>query len=259
MTGTVQQLRRLASAIRGPEDAANIALGAFWFVAAAVTIVAIVESYSNLADFAWTHQMTTWHGAIAPVAVDALIVLGETMLFIALLRHWHGASVYVLAAGLASGGFALSVAGNVFHAPAATFTDRAIQALWPSVATAALAAALVVIKRLMNDRVPQAAAPAAVQAPPPVPDRAREPRQEEPRRAARAPGLAAASPGQLMALSEAEMSVALALRGVSPLPGEQKLHAQYPGISRRRCKAILDAVRAGSNGSGGLDDHAEHE
>ena len=267
----------MASAIQGPGDVANTALAAFGVIAAAVTLVSVVESYSNLADFAWTHQMTAWHGAIAPVAVDALIALGELLLFIALLKHWRGWGLYTLAAGLALGGFALSVAGNIWHAVSATFTDRAIQAIWPAVATAALAAALVVIKRLMNGSAQpgqQAVAvpvPAA-QAPPPAPAPSREPRRDEepensPGGEARAPGLAAVPPvqpaepaepakvTQLAQLSEAEHAVALALMGASPLPGEQKLHQQYPDISRRRCRAVLDTVRASRNGGshGGND------
>jgi hypothetical protein len=267
VTGTVQQLRRLASAIRGiqdPRDVANTALAAFGVIAAAVTLVSVVESYSNLAGFAWTHQMTAWHGAIAPVAVDAQIAMGELLLFIALLKHWRGWGVYALAGGLVLGGFAMSVGGNVWHASAATPIDRAVQAIWPVTATAALAAALVVIKRLMNDHAQpgQQAVTApvpVVQAPLPVPPPAREPRRDEepensPGGEARAPGLVAAPPArsaesaQLAQLSADEHAVALALMDVSPLPGEQKLHTQYPGISRRRCRAVLDTVRASRNG-----------
>jgi hypothetical protein len=256
----VQQLKLTGLRIRDPRDVANIALGAFGVIAAAVTVVSIVESYSNLADFAWTHQMTTWHGAIAPVAVDALIVMGELLLFIAILKHWRGWGLYSLAAGLVLGGFAMSVGGNIWHAVSATFTDRAIQAIWPAVATAALAAALVVIKRVMNDRGPRqqavAAPAAAVQALPSVPDPRREPRQPNGAGSeARAPGLAAAPPAKLAELAEHERAVALSLMDTSPLPGEQKLHAQYPDISRRRCRAVLDTVRAASNGGshGGHD------
>lgn len=257
----MQQLKRLSSRIRDlgqaePEQVANFVLATFGVIAILVTLTAIVESYSNLVAFSLAHQIPDWHGRIAPLAVDSFIIMGEMMLFAGLLLHWRGKGYYVYAVFLALGGFALSVGGNIFrHVPLPVWTDRAVQAIWPITATAALTGCLIIIKRVMNDRAQPGAravaapVPAAVQAPPSAqaPSRELPITEESDDGTARAPGLTAASPATLIHLSEREIEVALSLRDRDPLPGEQKLMGES-GLSRRRSRAVLDAVRAGRNG-----------
>jgi hypothetical protein len=162
-----------------PRELAYCALGLFFLIAFAVTITAIVESYSNQVDFALHHQMRSWHGRIAPIAVDAFILLGELLWFAAILLKWRGRGLYTYALLLVLGGFALSVGANVWHAAAAPpWVDRAIQALWPVVATAALAGALIVIKRTTAGHGPHAVTGTASRkkAKPPEPASAEPPR-----------------------------------------------------------------------------------
>src|SRR5690348_585388 len=107
------------------------ALIAFGVVATAVTAIAVVESYSNLLAFALDHGLHGWRAAIAPAAVDSFIIMGELLLFASLLLEWDSVLAFSLGAGMAVWGFGLSVAGNVWHAAAATGVDRAVAAIWP--------------------------------------------------------------------------------------------------------------------------------
>ena len=249
-----------------PQKLAYWALGAVFVIAAAITITAIVESYSNQVDFALNHQMPAWHGRIAPIAVDAFILLGELLLFAGILLRWRGWGFYAFAASLALGGFTLSVAANIWHAPIATDLNRAIQALWPVAATAALAGALLVCKRLISPPAGRPAEPAIVMTdrdaavlepwparepaaaePPPAPGPVpREPRRE---RAARAPELAAAQ-----AAAEKELALELAHSG-KPWPSARKVadDDRLTGslsTRRRAAERILAGARSMSNGAG---------
>jgi hypothetical protein len=233
-------------------------LAVFGVLAAAVTITAIAESYSNLVAFSLAHQIPDWHGRIAPVAVDSFIVLGELLLFAGILLHWRGKGLYAYAVFLAVGGFAMSVGGNVFRAtPLPVWADHAVQAIWPVTATAALTGCLIILKRLMNDpgREPgpspepasssQARAP---QPPPPDPEARREPRPV--RAEARAPGPVAAS-GRLSAGQAAveQEIIAELLAAGGKLPSEREL-AGDPRLngSRRAAARILGQLKAMSNG-----------
>src|SRR6516162_4119707 len=100
-------------------------MAAFGLIATAVTATAIVESYSNLVAFALAYGLHGWRAAIAPLAADAFIVLGELLLFIRVLRHWKDALSLVAGALMTLWGFILSVGGNVWHAPAATVAELA--------------------------------------------------------------------------------------------------------------------------------------
>ena len=238
----------------GPRAIAAVALALFGLIAAAVTIVAVVESYSNLLAFARDHGLSDWRAAMAPAAVDSFVIMGELLLFAALLREWAAKSPYVIGGAMAIWGFALSVGGNVWHAPAATIADRGVSAIWPVTATAGLAGGLIIAKRLISDRktaVPAKAAKAAKPAaepapeqPPPAPDPAvREPR---PSRAARAPGLAAARDA-----TEAQLARELTA-AVQPWPSDRALaasDARYGG-SRRKAARVRQLAVTMSNGGG---------
>ena len=216
-------------------------------------MVAIAESYSNLVTFGLHHGMTAWHGAIAPLAVDAFIVMGEVMLFAALLMHLRGKGLYAYAVFLALGGFAMSVGGNIFRSvPLPVWTDRAVQAVWPVTATAALTGCLIIIKRIMASRgAGETAVPAtAAVKPSPAPaSRTREPSRPVPVRAARTPGLVTASD------HEAQVVLKLVTAG-HPFPSIRKLAAAEFGGKIRPSQRCLKLAAAQMNGGGG-DDHSE--
>jgi Protein of unknown function (DUF2637) len=240
----------------GPREISAAALAAFGLIAAAVTTVAITESYGNLYAFAVTHGLHGWRAAIAPAAVDSFIVMGELLLFSALLRQWEGRSAYALGTGMAAWGFILSVGGNVWHAASASPPDRAVAAIWPVTATAGMAGALIIVKRLTVGQREPAPAPVPVpvsaaaasrpdRTPPPVPSSpSRELRTRTPAgRKARGTALAAAK-------AEAEAELAGWLAGLDELPSVRGLaaHEKLAGhgslaTRRRAAERLIEAVR----------------
>lgn len=220
-----------------PGDIAAVALALFGIIAAAVTIIAIVESYSNLLAFALDHGLHGWRAAIAPAAVDSFIVMGELLLFAGLLLGWDSAAAYCLGAGMAIWGFLLSVGGNIWHSPSASLTDRLVAAVWPVTATAGLAGGLIIIKRVMatGNRVnltsPAGNSPAGE---PSLPDPARR----GPRREARS-GQALAAVPRVSGTGEAELEA----------KREARRKAGRRGAAIRWGKD-LEAVPAGVNGNG---------
>jgi len=236
-------LKRLPEA--GPETIAHAALVLFGLIAFLVTITAIAESYSNLMAFGMAHGMTAWHGAIAPVAVDAFIVMGEVLLLAGILLRWTGRLLYAYAGALVVLGFGMSVGGNVFRAtPLPLWADRAVQAIWPVTATAALTGCLIIIKRLL----------AAPGSPPPAP--ASSPRKPRPAtgRAVRDPEPAAARDdllqemaGEISALPRDEWPA------VRALARDKRLESfGWSESTRRRfADGVLDLARpAVHNGTG---------
>lgn len=135
-----------------PAEIAYRALAAFGVIAVVVTAVAVVESYSNLLAFVQAHNLHDWRAVIAPAAVDTFIIMGEVLLFAALLLAWSGKAVYAFAYGMTVWGFLLSVGGNVWHVPSASVIDKSLGAIWPVTATAGLAGCLIIVRRLIDDR-----------------------------------------------------------------------------------------------------------
>jgi hypothetical protein len=162
-------------------DIAHAALAAFGVIAVSVTVIAVVESYSNLLAFARAYGLHGWRAAIAPGAVDSFIIMGELLLFAAILLAW-GTAPHWLGAGMAAWGFLLSVGGNVWHATSATPVDRAVAAVWPVTATAALAGGLLIVRQVtMTSGVTQLQpVPAIEEAPREEPPPVREPRRRGP-------------------------------------------------------------------------------
>ena len=217
-----------------PRDIARTALAAFGIIAAGVTVIAVIESYSNLLAFALAYGLSGWRAAIAPGAVDSFVIMGELLLFAAVILSWPKAA-HVLGGVMAGWGFVLSVGGNVWHAASATAADRAVSAIWPVTATAGLAGALLIVRQAMT---------ASRAAPLPAPPRREEPRRAVPRREAqtRPGGLAAARVAQDQALLDR-------LLAAGPLPAEREL-SRTEHITRPRAKRLLEEARAGMNGSG---------
>lgn len=225
-----------------PGDTACAALITFGLIAAAVTVIAVIESYSNLLAFARTYGLSGWRAAIAPGAVDSFIVMGELLLFAAILLGWDSLP-HILGIAMAAWGFALSVAGNVWHAQSATPADRVVSAIWPVTATAGLAGALIIVRQIM--KTPGAPVPipptdrgTGTELPPPAPSR------PEPSRAAgRARGRAAAS-----TVDEAALLAELLLSG-KPLPSFRSWSYAKTGMYRSApAKRVYDQAMARMNG-----------
>lgn len=242
------QIRELAAG--GPEKIAAVALSLFGLIAAAVTGVAVVESYSNLLAFARVHHLDGWRLAMAPVAVDSFIILGELLLFAAILLAWKGWGAYWLGSGMAVWGFLLSVGGNVWHASSASPVDRAVAAIWPVTATAGLAGGLIIIKRVMASRGPGVTAVPVVTAEKPSPVPASRNRESAsgvvPGRAARTTGLVTAS------AHEQDVILRLVTTG-RPFPSIRKLAASDFGGSVRASQRVLKLASARMNGAGHVD------
>jgi uncharacterized protein DUF2637 len=149
-----------------------IAIGLIAVVVILATVVAIAESYRNLWVVAgWSGLHGFWQ-AIAPAVVDSFIIVGEALLFVALARNWRDWPIRLYGWSLALGGFAVSLAGNVYARP--------VFALFPVAATAGLAAGLMVVKRVaMGYREMNPGTWAAVKPSVPL-----EPSREPPARAA---------------------------------------------------------------------------
>jgi hypothetical protein len=231
---------------------ARVALIVFGVIASAVTVIAVVESYSNLLAFARAYGLAGWRAALAPAAADAFIILGELLLFAAILLRW-GTLPHVLGFGMAIWGFLLSVGGNIWHAPLATIADRAVSAIWPVTATAGLAGGLIIVRQVMNASGAPAHPPGGgtgIQLPPPVPSR-----EEEPRRAgaASSPGSARArrGRGRAAAPEQEQALVAELLAAGGPLPSVMSLSRERYGMDRSRMvERALETAKAQMNGSG---------
>jgi hypothetical protein len=243
--------------LRLPGDIARVALTAFGLIAAAVTVIAIVESYSNLLAFARDHGLAGWRAAIAPGAADSFIIMGELLLFAAILLRW-GKLPHALGAGMAIWGFLLSLGGNIWHAAAATPLDRAVAGIWPVTATAGLAGGLIIVRQI----VMASGAPAAPRGegtgtplPPPAPSR-EETGLVSSRGARRAPGRTAAALVPADGAAEpARIDVAL-LKELLTSPEMLKrsvrsLSLEKAGIQRSRTvERTLEEARRRMNGGG---------
>jgi hypothetical protein len=203
-------------------DIARAALTAFGAIAAGVTVIAVIESYSNLLAFALAYGLAGWRAVIAPGAVDSFIVMGELLLFAAVLLRW-GKLPHVLGIAMAAWGFLLSVGGNIWHAHAATPVDRAVAAIWPVLATAALAGTLLIVRQVTTSSGAPAIPPA--------------------RAARRGTGPAAARAAKEQAV------LARLLASGEPLPSARQLgRDEFGSYQSKSAKNVLIAARAAQNG-----------
>lgn len=244
--------RRIAWLAEGPETIASAALAAFGIIAFAVTVVAVVESYSNLLAFAEAHHMSGWKAWFAPTAADSFILMGELLLFACILRRWYSRLAFSVGVCMAVWGFLLSVGGNVWHIPSADPVDKALGAIWPVTATAGMAGSLIILKLVMNGRGTGRAVNPGATAKKPSPAPSREPLQEKASgRAAQAPEPVTASDQDKarVAASEAERAVVFRLvNSGHPLPSVRVLAASDFGGTIRTAQRVLRVARARLDG-----------
>jgi lysylphosphatidylglycerol synthetase-like protein (DUF2156 family) len=135
---------------------------ALWAIAVVVATAdgaAFSESYRGLFDWAGHHLLTGFWAAAFPLQVDLFIVVGELVLFIAMLDRW-GWRDRLGAWAVAGLGLAVSVAGNIGHVAAHDLQSRGTAAVPPVAAFGALWLGLGVLKRILRDRRQNAAAAA---------------------------------------------------------------------------------------------------
>jgi hypothetical protein len=129
------------------------------------TAVAFGESYRALYLWASMHGVPGGWAMVWPAMVDTFTCVGELALFVALTDRWEARS-RVFAWTVTLAGLSVSVAANVGHVTAGSFTARATAAVPPVAAAAALAVGLGVLKRVVEAHhktdAPQQAAPEAV-------------------------------------------------------------------------------------------------
>jgi hypothetical protein len=80
--------------------------------AAAVTVMAFIESFTGLVDWARHHGLHGLLALIAPLTVDTFILGGEAVALIAIMENWQW-RFQAYGYGFALAGLAASVAGNV--------------------------------------------------------------------------------------------------------------------------------------------------
>jgi hypothetical protein len=263
-----------------------IAIGVIAVIAIGAALVSMTESYTNLLDFALNHGLHGWRADIAPGAVDSFIVIGELLLFVAVHRGWTAyretgkfrmpASITLYGWALAAFGFTLSVLGNLDHLVSAGVVTRLMSAVFPVSATVAMAAGLMILKRVVADHRARIAAqadirphhellymlggfpkPIAPAVPEPAPRRKRQPAVAQP---APQPALAAApaeltparprivpdpdpQPGQVSRPIEMTDEIWAALESGMP---DSQLADRHPSLgSRFRVKQIVQAYREG--------------
>lgn len=125
------------------------ALWAITIVIAAASGAAFAESYRGLWLWAQHHGLSGFWSAAFPLQVDAFIVVGELVLFVATVDRWklrHRAGAWLVALA----GLAVSVAGNIGHVAAHDAQSRGTAAVPPVAAFAALWLGLAVLKRVLE-------------------------------------------------------------------------------------------------------------
>lgn len=142
----------LAAGLGGPLRAFRAA--ALWAIAVVVATAdgaAFSESYRGLFDWGENHGLSGFWAAAFPLQVDLFIVVGELVLFIAMLDRW-GWRDRLGAWSVALLGLAVSVAGNVGHIAAHDLQSRGTAAVPPVAAFGALWLGLGVLKRVLRHR-----------------------------------------------------------------------------------------------------------
>lgn len=131
--------------------ARRVALTLITLVIMAADGAAFAESYRGLYMWATHHTLAGFWAAAFPLQVDAFIVAGEAVVFLATVdgwkfRHRLGAWSTSLI------GLGVSVAGNIGHVAAHDVQSRGTAAVPPIAAFAALWLGMSVVKRLLERR-----------------------------------------------------------------------------------------------------------
>ena len=127
---------------------------ALWAIAALTATAggaAFTESYRGLFEWAEHHRLSGFWAAAFPAQVDTFIVIGELVLFVAMVGRWNWrdrASAWAVALL----GLAVSIAGNVGHVAAHDLQSRGTAAVPPVAAFGALWLGLGVLKRIIRYR-----------------------------------------------------------------------------------------------------------
>ena len=147
--------------LRAPRLAALVAIAV---LVAAASLVSFAESYRGLYLWAAGHGLAGAWAVAWPLQVDVFIAVGELALFVALVDRWAWRS-RAGAWAVTVAGLAVSVAGNVGHAPARDLATRVTFAIPPLAAAFALAVGLGVLKRVVEAQSVPVAVPVAAQLP----------------------------------------------------------------------------------------------
>lgn len=149
-----------------------IAINVIAVIAAGAAVVSMIESYTNLLDFAENHHLHGWRADIAPGSVDTFIIVGEFLLFVAVYRGWNAyremgkfrmpASMVLAGWALTLFGFTLSVLGNLGHLNTTDPVTRLMSTVFPVSATIAMASVLMILKRVVSDYRAKVAAQADI-------------------------------------------------------------------------------------------------
>lgn len=128
----------------------SAALWAIAVLTATASGAAFTESYRGLFEWAQHHGLAGFWAAAFPLQVDLFIVIGELVLFVAMVARWNrrdraGAWAVALL------GLAVSVAGNVGHVAATDLQSRGTAAVPPVAAFGALWLGLGVLKRIVRN------------------------------------------------------------------------------------------------------------
>lgn len=126
------------------------ALWAIGILTAMASGAAFSESYRGLLLWAEHHGLAGFWAAVFPAQVDLFIVIGELVLFVAMVARWSwrdraGAWAVALL------GLAVSIAGNVGHVAATDLQSRGTAAVPPVAAFGALWLGLGVLKRIVRN------------------------------------------------------------------------------------------------------------
>jgi hypothetical protein len=124
------------------------ALTTISFIITAADSAAFAESYRGLWVWARHHGLSGFWAAAFPLQVDTFIVVGEQVLFVAMIDQWkrrHKAGAWAVTLL----GLAASVAGNIGHVAAHDLQSRGTAAVPPVAAFAAMWVGLSVLKRVI--------------------------------------------------------------------------------------------------------------
>jgi hypothetical protein len=129
----------------------SAALWAIAVLTATADGAAFTESYRGLFEWAEHHNLAGFWAAAFPAQVDTFIVIGELVLFVAMVGRW-GWRDRASAWAVALLGLAVSVAGNIGHVAAHDLQSRGTAAVPPVAAFGALWLGLGVVKRVVRNR-----------------------------------------------------------------------------------------------------------